>query len=342
MRERAREIDTGWVGAGADDDLDHRLAEEVDAFDLGQPHVMTVLGPIEPAALGVALVDERVAADPPEAVADPDLRLDDVHAALAELEDAYAAGGRAVVDGATPDRGRDAAALRWVAARAPVHLVAVAGRDRSFASTARDRDTLADDLAAEFAREITEGIAETGVRAGAIVAGLAGGPPAPSDVALLRGAARARALTGAPFFLRAPRVADALDGFAILQEEGVDTPRVVAGGFSGRPDGPGLRTLLDLGARVAFDRLGDDRWPAAEQAAALRDLVDAGHGGQIVLSAGLVRRSSLRVYGGGPGWVGTLERFPLLLMEAGLDAPAVRRLLVDNPARALTIGPEEG
>jgi len=31
-----------------------------------------------------------------------------------------------------------------------------------------------------------------------------------------------------------------------------------------------------------------------------------------------------------------MERFPLLLMEAGLPAIAVRRILVDNPAEALT------
>jgi predicted metal-dependent phosphotriesterase family hydrolase len=37
-----------------------------------------------------------------------------------------------------------------------------------------------------------------------------------------------------------------------------------------------------------------------------------------------------------------LERFVLTLMDAGLDAHAVRSLIVDNPARAYTISPLPG
>jgi hypothetical protein len=36
-------------------------------------------------------------------------------------------------------------------------------------------------------------------------------------------------------------------------------------------------------------------------------------------------------------WAEAVERSPLELMELGLDAPTVRRILVDNPVRALTI-----
>ena len=69
----------------------------------------------------------------------------------------------------------------------------------------------------------------------------------------------------------------------------------------------------------------------------VKRLVDAGNGDHLLLSGDLARKSYLRAYGGGPGWAYLLERFTLLLMEAGLDAPTVRRLLVDNPDRALTI-----
>jgi hypothetical protein len=37
-----------------------------------------------------------------------------------------------------------------------------------------------------------------------------------------------------------------------------------------------------------------------------------------------------------------LERVPLLLLEEGIGAVAVRALLVDNPRRALTIEPPVG
>lgn len=346
MADRARIFDTGWVGADPDDDLDRRLAAEADEepFDPGRPHVMTVLGPIEPGALGLTLVDERVAATPPASAADPDLRLDDRDAVLAELEDFHAAGGRGIVDGATADWGRDAAALRWIAARAPVHLIAVTGRaGTDAASHIPDDGRSADAMAAAFAREIADGIGDTGVRAGAIVAGLSAGTPAANASVLIRVAAQAHLVTGAPLFLRAASAVDALTGLIIVAEAGVAAGRVVVGGFAVRPDRSSLHRLLEAGVRVAFDRVGDNaRWPMAEQAADIHSLVAAGGGDRIVVSAGLTRRSSLRAFGGSPGWVGTLERLPLLLMDAGLDAPAVRRLLIDNPANALQFGTEDG
>jgi phosphotriesterase-related protein len=341
MRDRGRTLDTGWVGAGEEDDLDRRLAEEEEPFDLRRPHVMTVLGPIEPGALGVTLVDERLTGAPPDGRDDRDLRLDDPHASLAELEDFYAAGGRAVVDGTAPDQGRDAAALRWIAARAPAHLIAVTGRDLSRTDrpeTYPIRST--ETVSANLVSELTKGMGETDARAGAIAIGIAGDVLAHAAESLLRGAAGARRGTGAPVLLRVPGGRLALDALAILAGEGIGAEATIVGGLRGRSDAGELRSLLGAGAFVAFDRVGrEDGWPASDQAATIRDLVGAGFGDQILLSAGLRRRSALRAYGGGPGWVGTLERFPLLLMEAGLDAPAVRRLLVDNPARALTIAP---
>lgn len=347
MRERTRGFDSGWVGASPDDDLDRRLATEEEPFDLGRPHVMTVLGPIEPGALGVTLVDERVVLQPAAEGTDPDFRLDDADAALAELEDVYAAGARGLVDGATADRGRDAAALRWVAARAPVHLVAVTGRDRRSAEPSDARNAAADHLADAFIGEMTAGIGGSGARPGAIVAGVAGGADAAtdaeSDAAVLCAAALAHLGSGAPILLRANSAAAGLRALDALGAAGVAPARVVVGGcHAGAEAGDRLR-LAQSGVYLAFDRLGEEAGRSARsQATEIGELVAAGFGDRIVLSAGLTRRSSHRAYGGGPGWVGTLERFPLALMEAGLDASAVRRLLVDNPAGALTIGKETG
>ena len=55
-----------------------------------------------------------------------------------------------------------------------------------------------------------------------------------------------------------------------------------------------------------------------------RELVDGGFGDRLALG-----------YNADP--VLLMERFPLLLMEAGLPAEAVRRLLIENPAEALTM-----
>jgi phosphotriesterase-related protein len=332
MRERGGASDTGWVGAGEEDDLDRRLAAEEEPFDLRRPHVMTALGPIEPAALGPTLAAERVSSPAPEQAAS-DEPPDDRHRTLAELEDLYAAGGRALLD-PTADDGRDVGALRWLAARAPVHLLAVAGVTDRTAPTEGGPGAVAR-LAATFTRELTEGIGGTPTRAGAI---LVGWKEAAARGVALHAAARAHAASGAPLLLRTPRPAAASAALAELRGEGVEPARVTVGGFVGRPDEADLTALVAGGVSLAFDRLAANAdWPAAAQATTLRALVAAGYGDRLLLSPGLDRRSSLRAYRGEPGWVWLPERFALTLMEAGLDAPAVRRLLVDNPARALTI-----
>lgn len=339
VRDRGDAFDSGWIGAGEEDDLDRRLEAEEEPFDLGQPHVMTALGPIAPAALGPTLIAERVS---PATSAPGDDPSDDPHATLAELDDLFAAGGRAIVDATTADRGRDVAALRWVAARAPVHLIVVTGVAAA-TDPGGDQALHTERLAASFVADLTEGIDGTPSRAGAILVGTReeriGGDVEGDVEAALRAAALAHGATGAPVLVRTNRPGAAAAALAMLRREGVEPDRVVVGGFGRRPERRELEAVLATGALLALDRLAaNEAWPAAEQAEAIGALVEASHGDRLLLSPGLGRRSFLRAYGGEPGWVWIFERFALTLMETGLDAATVRRLLVDNPARALTIG----
>ncbi len=108
--------DSGWVGAGPDDNLEARLAAVAEAFDESQPHVMTVLGPIDPGALGVTLVGDwhrpfsRVGGERTTA--------------LIELERLYALGVRSCIELATGATAVARADLAWVSARSPIHLIA--------------------------------------------------------------------------------------------------------------------------------------------------------------------------------------------------------------------------
>ena len=97
--------------------------------------------------------------------------------------------------------------------------------------------------------------------------------------------------------------------------------------------------LLDAGAWVSFDQVSKTEYARdTERAAMIARLVRAGFGNRLLISGDLDRRSYLRAHGGAPGLVYLVESFPLALMEAGLSAPDVRRLLVDNPADAFAIG----
>jgi hypothetical protein len=93
-------------------------ADDEEPFDLSQPHLLTMLGPIDPDELGFAVtvrevMRERWRADP--------------GAAIADLENAHFAGLRAVV---VPVRdAADTDDLVWIAQRSPVHLAPFAPGD---------------------------------------------------------------------------------------------------------------------------------------------------------------------------------------------------------------------
>jgi phosphotriesterase-related protein len=110
-----------------------------------------------------------------------------------------------------------------------------------------------------------------------------------------------------------------------------------------QPDG--LRALADRGAVLGFDLFGFDhsllgpgRWPPSDHdaARAIVALVEAGHGGQIVLGQDIGVRTRLRRWGGW-GYAHLLEHVVPLLHSLGLADDAVDALLVRTPARLLAV-----
>ena len=140
----------------------------------------------------------------------------------------------------------------------------------------------------------------------------------------------------------AERAALALALLAIVQEEGGNPARVIVGQPGDSSVEHDLLAIVASDAFVALEPVaGHDAMSADRQAVQIAALVEAGYGDQILLSLGMTSGSARRSVGDDAGWASVLERFPLRLMEAGLAAAAVRRLLVENPARALTIATED-
>ena len=319
--------------------------EDDEVFDLSKPHVMTVLGPIAPGALGFALHHEHVyCRTDPAIVPDPDLWLDDSAASREELELFSAAGGRAVVDMSPADYGRDAATMLEVAAHSPVHLVVVTGSHKDlFAAPYRARvgDRDVDAIAARNLAELTEGCDGTRVRAGLVKAGTSLDAITAVEDRVLRAAARSSVASGAPISTHTERGTMALEQIEILTAEGADPSRVILGHLDFRlSDMPYLRSVCATGAYVSFDQWSKTKYaPDEDRARVLYQLAEAGFLDQLLVSGDLARKSKLLGYGGDPGFAYFCDRVPLTLMDAGFDAPSVKRLLIDNPARALTIHP---
>ena len=319
--------------------------EDDEVFDLSQPHVMTVLGPIDPGALGFALHHEHVfCRTDPAIVPDPDLWLDEPDAARQELELFFAAGGRAVVDMSPDDYGRDTSTMLQIAAHSPVHLIVVTGSHKDqFAAPYRARlgDHDVDAIVARNLRELHEGTDGTRVRAGLVKAGSSLDTITEVEDRVLRAAARTAVVSGAPISTHTERGTMALEQVAIMTAEGADPSRIILGHLDFQlTDMPYLRDVLATGAYVSFDQWSKVKYASDEdRARVLFELADAGHLDQLLVSGDLARKSYQLSYGGDPGFAYFCDRVPLTLMDAGFDAPSVKCLFIDNPARALTIHP---
>ena len=152
--------------------------------------IRTVLGDIEPAALGATYTHEHIITHPPATVTDPDLTMDSIAAATRELGYFHLAGGRALVEMTPRDYGRDPLALRQIAAATGVHIICTTGWHKHKFCQPWVEERSIDDLADEMIRELTVGIDDTGVRAGVIKAASSLNTITPAEEKVFRAAAR--------------------------------------------------------------------------------------------------------------------------------------------------------
>ncbi|MER7027548.1 phosphotriesterase [Streptomyces ramulosus] len=293
--------------------------------------VRTVRGDIAPEALGVCDAHDHLFLRSPRL---PGQELSDPAAAAAELAAFRAAGGAAVVQWTPHGMGRGAAELPGLARESGVHIVAATGLHQAVHYAPELLAGVGADLAELFVAELTEGIGDTGVRAGMIkVAGGFHGLDAHARWTMTA-AAEAHRATGAVIGVHLEGGTAAQDVIELLcGEQGVPPRRVILGHLNRFPDPGMLRRAAETGAFLAFD--GPSRahhatdWRLPE---ALRALADAGHGAQLLLG-GDTTTAAARSVNGGPGMPHLLRRQRLWLAET-LGPELVTRMLTVNPARA--------
>ena len=343
-------------------------------------NVVTVLGPVAPATLGLCLPHEHLVSalgsglsDWPGAVPgarlsdEPvsrdnaarvrrrplafrdNLRLDDLDQMAAELSLFAAAGGGAVVDQTPDELGRDRAALVRLSRSSGVHVVAGCGHYVAELLPPHVVGASVPELAAELLADLCGAAAER-VPCGLIgEIGVSSGRIAPVELRMLQAVALAQRRTGAPVALHSLAPAHmGLEALLVLKEHGV-TPAKVAVCHLDSPLDRGAPIDLDAcreiaaeGAMVEFDGFGcDARAGAAPPATDLRRveavarLWAEGLGDRLLLSHDVAMKSQLCAYGG-VGYAHLPRAMPSCFARRGLDAAALRGVMVDNPARWLT------
>jgi predicted metal-dependent phosphotriesterase family hydrolase len=302
--------------------------------------VRTVDGDVEPRELGPAYTHEHLLTRPAgeQVRGDPDLVLDDEERAAAELGTFVRAGGRALVEASTAELGRDPAGLRRLARRTGVRVVAATGHVcEQYWRGALDLEAVPErTLANGFVRDLTVGMEGTGVRAGVIKVGSSLDRVTGTEARVIAAAAAAQRETGAPITTHTSAGTAALEQVRALETAGADLSHVCVGHLDRRLVWADHLALARAGVFLGYDCVGKEQYqPDAERVRFILRLVEAGHGGQLLLAGDMARRSYLGAWGGGPGYGFILGEFLPRLRAAGLDEAATRALVVANPASFL-------
>ncbi|MGC8489334.1 MAG: phosphotriesterase family protein [Clostridia bacterium] len=304
----------GVLGPIADDELGMTLMHE---------HVMTSSAGIwqtYPEVMGDVAAIERVAVD--------------------TLTAARGAGIRTIVDLTTMDLGRQIRFEERVAREAGMQIVAATGVWLDVPRVMRFMQ--ADAIAALFIRELTDGIEDTGIRAGVIkVASDMEGVTDPARTILVA-AARAAAVAGVPIMTHSYSPGRVGEQQAdVLEAAGADPSRVVIGHSNDTTDLDYLTGLLRRGFNLGLDRFPGRIGPdAAARTEVIQRLLDAGFGRQLILSHDHVIASAssgddrARRQAYNPDGYLYISRHVVPRLRAPEpDTDLARLLLVDNPRR---------
>lgn len=314
--------------------------------DTARGQVQTVLGPIDPGLLGWTLPHEHTAISLwhiPNRWDYWELRRDEP-VVREELDAFRAAGGGALVDLTLDGVGRDPEWLADLARATGLHLVMGSGwyRDAYYPAEILVDRRSADALAEVIVRDATDGVGETGIRAG-IIGEIGTDKPwlTAREERVHRAAARAARRTGLAITTHAVQSTVGLDQLTVFEEEGADLSRVVIGHADSNPSLEYHLAIVGRGAMIEFDFLGMSFTPLERHGEGrivdnLRELLSRGFGDRILLSQDVCHDSQLRRYGGN-GYTYLAETFLPRLRDAGVSEAEIRTITVDNPRRLLTI-----
>jgi predicted metal-dependent phosphotriesterase family hydrolase len=312
------------------------------------PIVRTVLGDIQPEALGACDAHEHLLLRSPLLAGE---ELEDVELVSAEGRLLAEAGAASVVDWTPVGLGRAPAGLQAISRWSGLHVVAATGYHRD-AHYRRDhwvwREPV-DVLTTIVLRDLGQGIdardwsgpepRATDVRAGLVKLGGSLHRVTPLEQKLIEAGATAAAQTGVPVAVHTEHGTHAAELLDVLERHGVPPQRVILAHLDRNPD-PGLhREVAASGATLEYDGPGRAKYhPDSTILGLIASLAEAGLGDRVVVGGDTARRSALRSAGGGPGLDYVFRVFrPRLARELGADLD--RQVFVTNPARAFSFAP---
>jgi len=318
--------------------------------------VNTVRGPVRPETLGRTLMHEHIFVLSPEiekTVEEWDEE-DQQARAVAKLRELKQRGIDTLVDLTVVGLGRYIPRIATIAEQVPEINVVVATGVYTYNEVPmyfhfRGPGTILggpEPMVDLFVREIRDGIADTGVRAGILKCASDRPGLTPGVERVLRAVAQAHRVTGVPITTHTPTPPEpwGLEQQRIFRDEGVDLSRVVIGHSGGTVDTDYHLALIDNGSYLGFDHFGLPGITLEQRVDAVARLCERGHAGRIVLSHDamcFVDWFPRSIVDASETWRWTYISDEVLpaMRARGIAESDITTMLIDNPRTILSGGP---
>jgi phosphotriesterase-related protein len=321
------------------------------------PAVETARGAIEVADLGTTLMHEHVFVLSTEHVQnygdtwwDEDERVTD---AVAKLDELKSLGIDSIVDPTVWGLGRYIPRIQTIAAQTDLNIVVATGlyfddevpHQYTYRGPGLLVDLEVDPMVTDFTRDITEGIADTGVKAAFLKCIVEHKGLTPGAERILTACARTSNDTGAPITVHTSSAVGAgrlaKDLFA---KQGVDLTKVVIGHAGDSNDLDYLKELADAGCLLGMDRFGLDIYnPTDQRVATIVSLAEQGYADRMVLAhdascyidyfPGKDAEAAKEAFSPNWNFRHISEDVLPMLREQGVSDEQITTMLVDNPRR---------
>jgi phosphotriesterase-related protein len=281
---------------------------------------------------------------------DPLVNLDnlvqfDIEVALEEATSFKRAGGRTIVDVTNIGISRDPVALRSIARQTGLNIIMGCGYYVEASHPPEVAGKSVHQIADMLTEEITVGVKRCGVKPGLIGEIGTSSPITPGEEKVLRAAAVASLRTGAPISVHPlPQRKEGLRILDILEEEGVNPERVIICHMNGTiNDMDYHKAIAARGAFTEYDTFGMELYQDTFHShfpsdiasiSAVKEMMDAGYLGNILISHDVSFKVCLSRYGGW-GISHILNHLPPYMRAAGITAEDLDTIMVENPARIL-------
>jgi phosphotriesterase-related protein len=305
--------------------------------------VQTTTGTLSFDALGRTLIHEHVHVGVPgwqfDLKAPKPVRAEMLARAVDKLQELQAHGGNTIVDPCPMDLGRDVEFVAEVAERSGTNIIIATGvYTEADGMPATFRTLPTEDILELYVKEITDGVGDTGIKAGVIKVASSDDPANPYERRMIGVAAEASRLTGVPIVSHTHIASGGHEQLDVIEAHGSCADCTVVGHSGDRDDPAYQNSLAERGAFVGLDRFGLEMiLPDQIRTKNLRQMIEAGYRDHILVSHDhalcVLGRLGPETEARQPNWrITRIFDYVLpLLRDSGVADADIDRILIDNP-----------